>query len=154
MLSPDRDDFERGCAQSMEFCERRQSKMILDFTDANLAPPRIRSQPNRWIKGFPTAAVQAKFARALSAFLASAPRREPKCRHKPSIALFIAKPTHELPTVRIPQGASYRSGAKLFGVDSLASPNWGRKTRDFLTAPGDRHGLPGLDTVDQSVFDR
>jgi hypothetical protein len=124
----------------------------MKLTITHTAPPRIRSQPNRWIKGFPTAAVRAKFARALSAFLASAPRREPKCRHKPSIALFVTKPTHELPSVRIPQGHRISQGAKLFWVDSLARPNWGlRKTRDFLAEPGNCDSLPGLDTVDQSA---
>jgi hypothetical protein len=51
MLSPDRDDFERGCGQSMEFCERRQSKMILDFTDANLDGERRRGFGHNPIAG-------------------------------------------------------------------------------------------------------
>jgi hypothetical protein len=55
------------------------------------------------------------------------------------------------PASVIPQGHRISQGAKLFGVDSLTRPNWGRKTCDFLAAPGDRHDLPGLDTVDQSA---
>ena len=51
MLSPDGDDFERGCDQSMEFCERRQSKRIIDFTDANFDGERRREFGHNPIAG-------------------------------------------------------------------------------------------------------
>jgi len=51
MLSPDGDDFERGCDQSMEFCERRQSKRIVDFTDANFDGERRREFGHNPIAG-------------------------------------------------------------------------------------------------------
>ena len=83
-------------------------------------------------KRLPDGCSPSQVCAALSAFLASAPRREPKCRHKPSIALFIAKPTHELPSVRIPQGHRISQGAKLFGVDSLARPTGGERRATSL----------------------
>ena len=51
MLSPDGDDFERGCDQSVEFCERRQSKRIVDFTDANFDGERRREFGHNPIAG-------------------------------------------------------------------------------------------------------
>src|ERR1700677_4727121 len=91
------------------------------------------------------------FARALSAVLASAPRREPRRRRKPLIALFVAEPTHELASICIPLGHRIRKGAKLFGLDSFARPDRRRKPRDFLPAPGNYHSRSGLDPVDQSA---
>src|ERR1700721_1995693 len=76
---------------------------------------------SRWPRtGCGAPVVQAKLARALSAFLASAPRREPRQRHRPSIALFVAQPTDELASVRVLHGHRVGQGAKLFGVDPFA----------------------------------
>ena len=78
-------------------------------------------------------------------------RRDKNRRHNQSISLFVAKPTHEFASISIHHGHRIREGATLFGVDSFARSYRRRKPRDFLSASGNYHSLPGLDPVDQSA---